>query len=376
MSKGLADLAAVVQGAVSAQKEVNTILAQKPKSVPEISVSKKDKFKMLEQVAKDLDKQFDTTLSIVRLGSKVGVQIPSIPTNIPSLDNEVIGCGGIPRGRIVEIYGPESSGKTTICLHIVACEQQNTDNICAYVDAEHAIDVTYAASLGVNVKELLISQPDSGEQALETVEALIDSKAVSLIIVDSVAALVPQAELDGEMGDSHMGLQARLMSQACRKLRGKAAANGITVIFINQIREKIGVLFGSPETTTGGRALKFFASLRLDVRRKDVIGDKERPDGHILKIKAVKNKVGAPMRETFVDLVYGKGLDTWKDLIDYGVTLGVIEKSGAWYSFNGERLGQGLTNAGESVRLSPEWKKEIDKAITTKRKELNAEAKE
>jgi len=371
MGKALSDLASVVQGAVTAQKEVNTILAQTPKSVPELSASKKDKFKMLEAVAAALDKQFSTTLSIVRLGSKVGVQIPSIPTHIPSLDNEVIGCGGVPRGRIVEIYGPESSGKTTICLHIVACEQKDTDNLCAYVDAEHSLDVTYAASLGVNVKELLISQPDSGEQALETVEKLIDSKAVSLIIVDSVAALVPQAELDGEMGDAQMGLQARLMSQACRKLRGKAAANGITIIFINQIREKIGVMFGSPETTTGGRALKFFASLRLDVRRKDVIGDKERPSGHTLKIKAVKNKVGPPMRETFVDLVYGAGLDTYKDLIQYGVTLGVIEKSGAWYSFNEERLGNGLTNAGESIRVNPEWKKKIDKAIAAKRKETN-----
>jgi len=306
-----------------------------------IPPSKAERFKLIEGLNKVLNTQFKVDSTIVRMGANVGVQIPSISTNIASLDNDVIQCGGIPRGRIVEIFGPESSGKTSLALHIIAEEQKNTDNLCALIDAEHALDVTYASKLGVNVNELLISQPDSGEQALETAEALIESKAVSLIVIDSVAALVPQAELDGEMGDSAMGLQARLMSQAMRKLRGKANNNGVTLIFINQIREKIGVMFGSPETTTGGRALKFFASLRLDVRRKDVIGDKEHPIGHVLKIKAVKNKVGSPMRETLVDLIYGVGIDKEADLIRYAISLNVIEKAGPWFKFNGVTLGQG-----------------------------------
>jgi len=269
-----------------------------------------------------------------------------------------------------------NSGKTTLALHIIACEQAATDNLCAVVDAEHALDPTYAAKLGVNVDELLISQPNSGEQALETVEALIDSKAVSIIVVDSVAALVPQAELEGEMGDSNMGLHARLMSQAMRKLTGKVSTNGITLIFINQIREKIGVMFGSPETTTGGRALKFFASVRLDTRRKEVIGDKEHPIGHTIKVKAVKNKVGPPMRETFIDLLYGTGIDTGSDIVRYGETLGVVEKSGAWYSAFGERLGQGLTNAGNSVSMNSDLKgrilKEIHKVLDAQREKENA----
>jgi recombination protein RecA len=321
--------------------------------------TKEDKFKVLAELNKTLNSQFKVDVSLARLGKKVGLPIPSISTNLPSLDDDVLGCGGIPRGRIIEIYGPESSGKTTLALHIVACEQAATDNLAAYVDAEHAIDPSYAAKLGVNVDELLISQPDSGEQALETVDALIDSGAVSTIVVDSVAALVPQTELDGEMGDSNMGLQARLMSQGMRKLRGKAHLKGVTLIFINQIREKIGVMFGSPEVTTGGRALKFFATVRLDVRRKDVIGEKERPIGHVLKVKAVKNKVGSPMRDALVDLIYGKGFDTTKDLLLNAEKVGVVSKSGTWYSFNEERIGQGLTNASEYVNLNPELLKAI-----------------
>jgi recombination protein RecA len=230
--------------------------------------TKEDKFAALKAVEKALNKQFDTTLSIVRLGDRVGIDVPSISTELPTLDYNVLGCGGIPRGRIIEVLGPESSGKTTLALHLIAMEQKNTENLCAIVDAEHAIDVNYAAKLGVNVDELLISQPSSGEEALEIVEALIDSSAVSLIVVDSVAALTPRAELDGEMGQANMGLQARLMSQACRKLVGKAAMRGVTVLFINQIRMKIAVMYGSPETTTGGVALKFYASVRLDVRVK------------------------------------------------------------------------------------------------------------
>lgn len=316
-----------------------------------VPTTKNEKFKALEAVASVLDKQFSTTNSIVRLGAKVGIRVPCIATNIPSLDEEALGCGGIPRGRIIEIYGPESSGKTTLTLHIIAEEQANTDNLAAFVDAEHALDVNYATALGVNVDELLISQPDSGEQALETVEALIDSGAVSLIAVDSVAALVPQAELDGEMGDSNIGLQARLMSQAMRKLRGKAAVKGVTIIFINQIREKIGVMFGSPETTTGGRALKFYSTVRFDTRKSTVIKDGDAIIGHQMKIKVVKNKVGVPFKEVFVDLIYGVGIDKFKDLIEYAIKLKIVEKAGAWYSFEGERF-QGLTKFIEYAKTN------------------------
>lgn len=352
MSK-LASLAAAVAKPVD----------DKPVPTAVVLNTKADKFEQLRAVEKTLNKQFETTNSLVILGEKVITKVPVIPTNLPSLDNEVLGCGGIPRGRIVEVYGPESSGKTTICLHIIAEEQRDTDNLCAYIDAEHALDIGYASKIGVNTKELLLSQPDSGEQALETALALIESKAVSIIVIDSVAALVPQAELDGEMGDSNMGLQARLMSQAMRKMRGIAAQNGVTVIFINQIREKIGVMFGSPETTTGGRALKFFASVRLDVRRRDLIKVGEEAIGHKLNVKAVKNKVGTPLHESLVSLVYGVGFDKSYDVVDYGVKRGVIEKSGAWYSFAGERLGQGLTNAAECVTLNPELMKTIQKKI-------------
>src|SRR6185437_2620135 len=352
MSK-LASLAAALNepGAVDPVQPAS----KKEKKEPEKELTKKDKFEILSDLNKTLNKQFDCKVSLVRMGDKVGVRVPSISTNLPSLDEEVIQSGGIPRGRIVEIFGPESAGKTTIALHIIACEQETTSNICAFVDAEHSLDPTYASTLGVNVDDLWISQPDSGEQALTIVEQLIDSGAVSLIVIDSVAALVPQAELDGEMGDSNIGLAARLMSQAMRKLRGKASMKGVTLIFINQIREKIGVMFGSPETTTGGRALKFFASLRIDVRRKDPIGPKESPIGHTLKVKAVKNKMGSPMRETFINLLYGKGLDTFADTIAYAVKIGVIDKDGAWYSYKGERIGYGLETATENLRNNPEW---------------------
>ena len=332
---------------------------EKEKKETENPLTKKDKFVILAELNKTLNAQFKVDVSLTRLGQKVNVAIPCISTNLPSLDDDVLQCGGIPRGRIIEIYGPESSGKTTLALHIVACEQSATENLVAFVDAEHALDVTYAKKLGVNADELLISQPDSGEQALETVDQLIDSGAVSVIVIDSVAALVPQAELDGEMGDSNMGLQARLLSQAMRKLRGKAHLKGVTLIFINQIRDKIGVLFGSPEVTTGGRALKFFATVRIDVRRKEIIGEKERPIGHTMQIKAVKNKVGSPMRLAMIDLIYGVGFDTGADLVNNGVKYGVVEKSGVWYSFQGERIGQGLTNAGNTVRLNPELFKKI-----------------
>jgi recombination protein RecA len=333
--------------------------------------SKADRFEQLRALEKALNKQFDTTGSLQILGNRLGIEIPSIATLIPSLDNDVLGCGGVPRGRIIEVYGPESSGKTTFCLHLVATEQKNTDNLCAYIDAEHALDVNYADKLGVNIKELLISQPDSGEQALETAIALVESKAVSLIIIDSVAALVPQAELDGEMGDSHMGLQARLMSQAMRKLRGIAASNGVTVVFINQIREKVGVMFGSPEVTTGGRALKFYASVRLDVRRREIIGEKEHPIGHVLEIKAVKNKVGSPLRSTKVNLMYGIGIDVDVDFIEYCVTCGAIGKSdkGGYYNFNDKVFAQGLTSAVECVKLDLNLRKAIQDRMVEIRKE-------
>ena len=348
MSK-LADLAAMVG------PETKTPVPAKEKKEADKPLTKKDKIAILSDLNKSLNKQFDVKVSLVRMGDKVGVRVPSISTNLPSLDEEVIQCGGIPRGRIVEIFGPESAGKTPIALHIIACEQHATGNLCAFVDAEHSLDPTYASTLGVDVDDLFIAQPDSGEQALTIVEQLIDSGTVSIVVIDSVAALVPQAELDGEMGDSNMGLQARLLSQAMRKLRGKANTKGVTLIFINQIREKIGVMFGSPETTTGGRALKFFASVRLDVRRKDPIGAKESPIGHVLKVKAVKNKLGSPMRETLVNLLYGKGLDTFADTISYAVKIGVIDKDGAWYSFKGERIGYGLETATDNLRNNPEW---------------------
>jgi recombination protein RecA len=276
--------------------------------------------------------------------------MPHIITGITSFDEEVLGVGGVPRGRVVEIYGPESSGKTTLVLEIIAAAQRNGE-LAAFVDAEHALDPNYASQLGVDVDNLYVSQPDYGEQALEAVIALVESRAVTIVAVDSVAALVPKAELDGEMGDSHMGLQARLMSQAMRKLVGICAVNEVTVIFINQLREKIGVVFGNPETTTGGRALKFYSSVRLDVRRdaNGNIKDGDKIIGHRLKIKAAKNKVATPFRETVVNLIYGQGIDRKADLITYGESLGVVEKSGAWYNYKGERLGNGLEKAKTSI---------------------------
>jgi len=336
--------------------------------------SKDDKLKALEAVAKKLNAQFSTTNSLIRLGSKAAAVVPHISTDIPSLDNEVLGVGGIPKGRIIEIYGPESAGKTTVTLEIIAAEQRHGE-LCAFVDAEHALDPSYAKKLGVNTDELLVSQPDSGEQALETTIALVESRAVSIVVVDSVAALVPQAELDGEMGDQHMGLQARLMSQAMRKLRGICSINGVTVIFINQIREKIGVMFGSPETTTGGRALKFYSSVRLDVRRIGGDAGKIKSGdvlvGHKMKIKAVKNKVAAPFRETEVDVIYGKGIDRFADMIRYAADVGAIQKSGSWLSFNGEKLGQGADNAIAVLRSLPELvekiRAEVAKAVQAQR---------
>jgi recombination protein RecA len=316
-----------------------------------------DRGKAVEAALLNIEKRFGKG-SIMRLGEREISDIPSIPTSSLSLD-ACIGVGGVPRGRVIEIYGPESSGKTTLALHIVA-EAQKVGDVAAYIDAEHAMDAEYAAKLGVDVDQLLISQPDSGEQALEIAEALVRSNGVGVIVVDSVAALVPRAELDGEMGDSLPGLQARLMSQALRKLTAIVASSNTCFIFINQIREKIGVMFGSPETTTGGRALKFYSSLRLDIRRIGAIKDGDRFVGNRTKVKVVKNKVAPPFRECEFDIVYGEGISREGDVIDLGVANKIVEKSGAWFSYKGERLGQGRENAKQTLRDNPEMLQRVE----------------
>ncbi|HEY0545266.1 MAG TPA: recombinase RecA [Pyrinomonadaceae bacterium] len=306
-----------------------------------------DRGKAVEAALLNIEKKFGKG-SIMRMGERDIVEIGSISTTSLSLD-AAIGIGGVPRGRVIEIYGPESSGKTTLALHIVA-EAQKAGGIAAYIDAEHAMDAEYAGKLGVNIDELLISQPDSGEQALEIAEALVRSNGVDIIVVDSVAALVPRAELEGDMGDSLPGLHARLMSQALRKLTAIVAQSNTCFIFINQIREKIGVMFGSPETTTGGRALKFYSSLRLDIRRIGAIKDGDRVVGNRTKVKVVKNKIAPPFRECEFDIMYGEGISREGDLVDLGVVNKVIEKSGAWFSYKGERLGQGRENAKQTLK--------------------------
>src|ERR1051325_11130415 len=310
-----------------------------------------DRGKAVEAALLNIEKKFGKG-SIMRLGEREVSDIPAISTTSLSLD-AAIGVGGVPRGRIVEIYGPESSGKTTLALHIVA-EAQKVGGVAAYIDAEHAMDAEYAGKLGVQVDDLLISQPDSGEQALEIAEALVRSNGVDVIVIDSVAALVPRAELDGEMGDSLPGLQARLMSQALRKLTAIVAQSNTCFIFINQIREKIGVMFGSPETTTGGRALKFYSSLRLDIRRIGAIKDGDRVVGNRTRVKVVKNKVAPPFRESEFDIMYGEGISQEGDLLDLAVENRIVEKSGAWFSFKGDRLGQGREN-GKNLIKSDRW---------------------
>ncbi|MDQ3651108.1 MAG: recombinase RecA [Acidobacteriota bacterium] len=306
-----------------------------------------DRGKAVEAALLNIEKKFGKG-SIMRLGEREVSDIPAISTTSLSLD-AATGIGGVPRGRVIEIFGPESSGKTTLALHIVA-EAQKAGGIAAYIDAEHAMDSDYAGKLGVNIDQLLISQPDSGEQALEIVEALVRSNGVDVIVVDSVAALVPRAELDGEMGDSLPGLQARLMSQALRKLTAVVAQSNTSLIFINQIREKIGVMFGSPETTTGGRALKFYSSLRVDIRRIGAIKDGDRVVGNRTKVKIVKNKVAPPFRECEFDIMYGEGISREGDVLDLAVVHKVVEKSGAWFSYRGERLGQGRENSKQSLK--------------------------
>ena len=310
-----------------------------------------DRSRAIEAALLNIEKRFGKG-SIMRLGERDVSDVPAISTTSLSLD-AAIGVGGVPRGRIIEIYGPESSGKSTLAMHIVA-QAQLAGGVAAYIDAEHAMDAEYAAKLGVKIDDMLISQPDSGEQALEIAEALVRSNGVDVIVVDSVAALVPRAELDGEMGDSLPGLQARLMSQALRKLTAIVAQSNTCFIFINQIREKIGVMFGNPETTTGGHALKFYSSLRLDIRRIGAIKDGDRVVGNRTKVKVAKNKVAPPFREAEFDIMYGEGISREGDLLDLAANHRVVEKSGAWFSYKGERLGQGRENSKQTLKDHPE----------------------
>lgn len=321
------------------------------------------KAKALEVTLSQIEKQFGKG-SIMRLGEKKQEAIDVIPTGSIGLDI-ALGVGGVPRGRIIEIYGPESSGKTTLCLHIIA-EAQKKGGIAAFIDAEHALDVNYARSLGVNTDDLLISQPDTGEQALEIADYLVRSNAVDVIVIDSVAALVPKAEIEGEMGDAHMGLQARLMSQALRKLTANISKTGTTVIFTNQIRMKIGVFFGNPETTTGGYALKFYASIRMDIRPVGPIKEGNDKIGTRTKVKVVKNKVAPPFKEAEFDILYGVGISREGEVIDIGSELGIVEKSGAWYSYKGERIGQGKENAKQYLKEHPDTLIEIENMIFEK----------
>jgi len=319
---------------------------------------KDEKRKALELALSQIEKQYGRG-SIMRMGDReVSADIPVIPTGSISLD-AALGVGGIPRGRVIEIFGPESSGKTTLALHVIS-ESQRQKGVAAFVDAEHALDPIYAGKLGVNVEELLISQPDTGEQALEIVEHLVRSNAVDVIVIDSVAALTPKAEIDGEMGDAQMGLQARLMSQALRKLTAAISKSKTSVIFINQIRQKIGIMFGNPETTTGGNALKFYASLRLDIRKKDSIKEGADVIGTRTKVRVVKNKLAPPFKETEFDIIYGEGISKEGDLLDVGEKHKLIEKSGAWYSYKGERIGQGRENARKYLKENHGAAKELE----------------
>ena len=325
-----------------------------------VDTTNQDKDKALEQVMAEIEKQFGKG-AIMKLGEETHYEIETTPSGSLGLDI-ALGAGGFPKGRIIEVYGPESSGKTTIALQAVA-EVQKRGGRAAFIDAEHALDPIYAKNLGVNIDELLLSQPDTGEQALEICEALVRSNAVSIVVIDSVAALVPQAEIEGEMGDSHVGLQARLMSQALRKLSGIINKTNTTAIFINQLREKVGVLFGNPETTPGGRALKFYASVRLDVRRGEQIKLGDSVIGNKTNIKVVKNKIAPPFKVATVDIMYGEGVSHVGELVDIASDLGFMDKSGAWYSYNGEKIGQGRENTKIFLKNNPDIANEIENQI-------------
>ena len=326
-------------------------------------MSLEDKSKALESALGLIERNYGSG-SIMRLGDNTTVNIEAISTGSIGLDL-ALGIGGLPKGRIVEVYGPESSGKTTLALQVVASAQKK-DGICAFIDAEHALDPVYAKNLGVDVDKLLVSQPDAGEQALEIADTLVKSGAVDVLVIDSVAALVPKAELEGEMGDSHMGLHARLMSQALRKLTSSISRSNAMVIFINQIRMKIGVMFGSPETTTGGNALKFYASVRLDIRRIGAIKDKDQIVGNQTRVKVVKNKVAPPFKIIEFDILYGEGISKEGEIVDLGVLEGIVEKSGSWYSYNGNRIGQGRENAKKFLLDNKEIAEEIESMIRKK----------
>lgn len=324
---------------------------------------KEEKMKALDAALANIEKQFGKG-SVMKLGeSAANHNVESVPTGCMSLD-VALGIGGVPKGRVVEIYGPESSGKTTVALHMVA-EVQKRGGIAGFIDAEHALDPVYAKNIGVDIDNLYISQPDSGEQALEIAETMVRSGAVDIIIVDSVAALVPKAEIDGDMGDSHVGLQARLMSQALRKLTPVVSKNNCVVIFINQLREKVGVMFGNPETTTGGRALKFYASVRLDVRRIETLKQGGEVIGNRTRVKVVKNKVAPPFKEAEFDIMFGKGISSEGDLLDLAVNIGVVQKSGAWFAYNGEKIGQGRENAKIFLTDNPEVLADIEAKVRT-----------
>ena len=319
-----------------------------------------EKRKALEVAMSQIEKQFGKG-SVMKLGEFKAMEVEAIPTGALSLDI-ALGIGGVPRGRIIEVFGPESSGKTTLALHVIA-EAQKVGGEAAFIDAEHALDPVYAKKLGVDIDNLIVSQPDTGEQALEITEALVRSGALDVIVVDSVAALVPKAEIDGDMGDSHMGLQARLMSQALRKLAGAINKSKTVLIFINQLREKIGVMFGNPETTTGGRALKFYASVRMDIRKIENIKQDGEVTGNRVRVKVIKNKVAPPFREAEFDVLYGKGISKEGNILDMAVNLDIVEKSGSWFSYNGERIGQGRENAKRYLIEHPDMLQEVDKKV-------------
>ena len=346
---------------------------KKKKSAVVAPVSAEEKKKALATALSQIEKDFGKG-TIMKLGENAHMNVAAIPTGSLTLDL-ALGIGGVPRGRIVEIFGPESSGKTTVALHIAA-EGQKMGGEAAFIDAEHALDPVYAKALGVNIDNLLVSQPDSGEQALEITDALVRSGAIDVVVVDSVAALVPQQEIDGEMGSSHVGLQARLMSQALRKLSGSIAKTSCVVIFINQLREKVGVMYGNPETTPGGRALKFYASVRIDVRKVENLKQGDEVYGNRVRCKVVKNKVAPPFRVAEFDILYGKGISKAGEIVDIAMELGLVQKSGSWFSYNGERLAQGKDNARKAIASNPSLMKELEEKIKSKGDEIDLGAGE